>query len=290
MMHFDAHSHIQLKDGRTLSYFEAGNLHGYPVLFFHSFPGCMLDVLVFDGPQHAMRQGIRLIAPDRPGFGASTYVKNRTISDHVEDIKELIAALHIERFSILALSSGSAYAIASALAMENMLDGLHLVSALLPDLHTAGKGLIPKLHKLTPLRLWWYGKRMEMDMEKNPDSYFKRGQYALADLALLQSQTTRGTIQNAILGCTSHGYTSLQAEAKCLRSGIEGDVEALRLPVTFWHGGDDAQVPIQSARTLASQLVNTTFHEIENGGHLSVIVSEISQIYQTIQTHRKRGG
>jgi hypothetical protein len=70
---------IQLPDGRTLSYLESGDPKGLPVFFFHWGPGSRLDGLIFDELNQQL--GIRMITPDRPGYGLSDYQENRTYLD-----------------------------------------------------------------------------------------------------------------------------------------------------------------------------------------------------------------
>ncbi len=58
---------LRLADGRTLACLELGDPEGSPVLYFHGYPGSRLEGRLAAGA--ARRHGLRLIAPDRPGFG-----------------------------------------------------------------------------------------------------------------------------------------------------------------------------------------------------------------------------
>ncbi len=60
---------IELEDGRELAFAELGDSDGTPVLGFHGTPGSRSQMALLDEP--AREAGIRLIAPDRPGYGAS---------------------------------------------------------------------------------------------------------------------------------------------------------------------------------------------------------------------------
>ena len=61
---------MRLSDGRTLGYAEYGCETGHPLMFMHGYPQCRLEPSTID---HIFRQrGIRVIAPERPGFGLST--------------------------------------------------------------------------------------------------------------------------------------------------------------------------------------------------------------------------
>ena len=64
--------------------------------------------MVDDGPMRAA--GVRFIAPDRPGYGASTYAPKRTLPDLAEDVRELADHLGLERFGVVGLSGGGPHA------------------------------------------------------------------------------------------------------------------------------------------------------------------------------------
>ena len=64
-----------------------------------------LDVLT--GDDAASDLGTRLIAPNRPGIGASTKVRHRALRHWAIDCCELAQALELERFGSLGLSMGA---------------------------------------------------------------------------------------------------------------------------------------------------------------------------------------
>jgi len=68
-----------LTGGRQLSYLDLGDPDGRPLFFFHGSPGSRVEGIAFD--RAAKRHGYRIIAPDRPGHGDSTYYKERRLLD-----------------------------------------------------------------------------------------------------------------------------------------------------------------------------------------------------------------
>jgi pimeloyl-ACP methyl ester carboxylesterase len=64
-------NHIVLSDGRRLGFAEYGDPQGKPVFYFHGWPSSRLEAAMV-GPT-ALQQHIRIIAPDRPGFGLSEF-------------------------------------------------------------------------------------------------------------------------------------------------------------------------------------------------------------------------
>ncbi|PSP57408.1 hypothetical protein BRC82_00185 [Halobacteriales archaeon QS_1_67_19] len=64
---------LALPDGRTLTYATYGDDDGAPLVFHHGTPGLrVLDELLSDA---ARERGVRVIAPDRPGFGGEIPIR-----------------------------------------------------------------------------------------------------------------------------------------------------------------------------------------------------------------------
>ncbi|CAG8071303.1 unnamed protein product [Penicillium nalgiovense] len=95
---------MRLSDGRTLGYAEYGCETGYPLVFMHGYPQCHLGASTLD---HIFRQRrIRVIAPERPGFGLSTGQSDRRIMDWATDVQALAHHLSLSRFAIIGGSGG----------------------------------------------------------------------------------------------------------------------------------------------------------------------------------------
>ena len=65
---------IRFPDGRELSFCEFGDRAGIPVFGFHGTPGSRLQVA--PTAVTPLPPGYRLIVPDRPGYGHSTFYPN----------------------------------------------------------------------------------------------------------------------------------------------------------------------------------------------------------------------
>jgi len=117
---------IQLSDGRTLAYLDIGDPEGRPLFYFHGGPGSRLEGLFFD--EFNRQLGIRMIAPDRPGFGLSDFQMDRTFLDWPGDVRELADHLSISRFAVLGWSSGGPHAAAVAHGIPQRLAVAAIVS------------------------------------------------------------------------------------------------------------------------------------------------------------------
>lgn len=122
---------LRLRDGRLLGYAEYGDPGGPALFYFHGFPGSRLEARLGDAV--AARNGVRLIALDRPGFGLSHFKPGRTISEWPDDVVELADALGIDRFAVMGVSGGGPYVAACALKIPHRLIGAAMVSSTAPS-------------------------------------------------------------------------------------------------------------------------------------------------------------
>src|ERR1700742_3591592 len=99
---------VELPDGRTLAYIEAGRSDGFPVLYLHGAIGSPLS-----GDAELMRiideRGLRLMLVQRPGFGGSEQKRGRTLLDFADDVAAFADALRLERYAIVGVSAGGPY-------------------------------------------------------------------------------------------------------------------------------------------------------------------------------------
>jgi len=102
---------VTLRDGRTLEYADLGDPAGTPVLFFHGTPGTAGQAAVVADAARA--NGVRLIAPSRPGYGAST-TSPPGLTPVAADTMELADQLGLDDVVAMGSSGGGPYALALA--------------------------------------------------------------------------------------------------------------------------------------------------------------------------------
>jgi len=100
-----------LSDGRTIQWSERGSSGGDPVVFFHGCP----DTRRASWSAHlaAFDAGIHLVAPNRPGYGASTPAPP-SYRRVVADTLELADTLGFDRFGVIGMSVGGTFGLACA--------------------------------------------------------------------------------------------------------------------------------------------------------------------------------
>ena len=104
---------VELSDRRRLGWAEWGPLDAWPVLFFS---GAAMGRSLGFGADCLTGLGVRVIAVDRPGIGASDPCPDRTLADWPGDVEQLVAALSVEDHGLVAFSMGAPSALACAAA------------------------------------------------------------------------------------------------------------------------------------------------------------------------------
>src|SRR5262249_13234638 len=103
---------LTLRDGRRLAYLDYGDAAGFPILCCHGTPGSRLDFAVYGTPLDEVH--VRLIVPDRPGYGCSEAKRTARLLDWPDDVAQLADHLGLARFAVLGVSGGGPFAAACA--------------------------------------------------------------------------------------------------------------------------------------------------------------------------------
>src|SRR5262245_1967028 len=102
---------VTVGGGRKLAYTDIGDPNGACIFFFHGAPLSRLQLVSLDDRLAA--RGLRVVSPDRPGYGRSSPQPNRSTADWPADVAALADALAIRRFIVAGHSSGGPYAVAT---------------------------------------------------------------------------------------------------------------------------------------------------------------------------------
>ena len=102
---------LELSDGNRLCWAEYGDPEGTTIFVFHGNPGSRLSWGAMPGSPFL--QGVRLVAPDRPGYGRTGF-KSLALQRWPNDMAELANHLGIAKFAVFGPSGGAPYALACA--------------------------------------------------------------------------------------------------------------------------------------------------------------------------------
>lgn len=264
-----------LPDKRKIGYAEYGDKTGTPVFMFHGNPGSRLSWGYF--PDCPFIEGIRIIAPDRPGYGLSDYKKN-AIDTWPDDISALADHLGIQELYILGVSGGGPYALACAWKIPQRLYAVALVGSVGPNVPEAIEGTIKSLRVLWKVAgpLFWLIKfqmRMMAILAKhNPDKLIK--QLRNLELSDLDKKIfDRPEIQRIFIHDFPEAYRQNgigSAYDATIPANWPIPLDQIKIPVQLWSMDED-QLVGNMGRYLAERLPNCQAKYIPNYGHLWVV-------------------
>jgi len=273
-----ATGHLRLPSGQILAWAEYGDSSGTPVLYHHGWPGSRLEARFTH--ETACTFGLRIIAPDRPGYGASTQAPSRTLADWAPDAESLMEHLGIRRFAAIGISGGAPYALACAAALPARVTRVCLVSAMGPvdrngalrDFDPVRRVSLRLAARRSPLMRGLLQGAVGPLIARNADRFVA----TLARSCAPADRTTlaRAEVQARMAASFREG----------LRSGAAGAARDLELyaapwaialarieaPVDLWHGEADGIIPAWLARQLAEQLPTVTTRILPGEGHYSL--------------------
>jgi pimeloyl-ACP methyl ester carboxylesterase len=287
---------IRLRDGRFLGFAEYGAPDGRPVLYFHGLPASRLEAGLTD--LAAVRLGVRIVAPDRPGFGRTDFQPGRTLADWPEDVGQLADALGLERFAVLGVSGGGPCAVACACRMSQRLTAAGLVGSLgpvaRPELARAMKWPARLSFFLAcrwpEIARWLYAEPAGRLLRRRPLLALHLLQVAGPDQPVLKRADIRKLLQESIREAFRCGGRGVLEELRLYASPWELDLGRIDCPVYLWHGERDRTVPVVMGRHLAAAIPHCQARFYRDEGHFSLPVKHMEEILQALLTHARRPG
>lgn len=132
-----AEVHALTKDGRTSYYIDEGHPEGRAVVFIGG-QGTSLEAFQLTEFARTTREelGLRIISVERNGFGESKFEPQLGYADYNNEVLAVLDSLKIDKFVIMAISGGGAYAAQLAAAVPERVISLHAGAAVSRTLPT----------------------------------------------------------------------------------------------------------------------------------------------------------
>jgi pimeloyl-ACP methyl ester carboxylesterase len=267
---------LRRADGSVIAVEVVGDQDATPVLLCHGLADSRLAARWFS--QAASEQGVRIIAPDRPGIGGTDARWLRHVSDWAHDAAWVLDALRVETAALLGISGGGPFAAACAAVMPQRVRNLLLVSPLgLPHWSTAGMAPGQRLSLTVaghaPSFGGWSLGRFAALARYSPELFLRLSGTALADAdnrALLRP-ATRNAYLASYREAFRQGSWGTSQDLRLLTRPWGFDLDAIDVPTVIRHGDADITVPIRHARLYAASIPNARLDVRPGHGHFSIL-------------------
>ena len=283
---------FELADGRLVWYLDEGSDADVPVVFCHGSPSSRLAAV--DHVPRAVGRGGRIVAPDRPGLGRSDSEPGRSLASWAGDVAELMNALRVPRFRVLAVSGGGPYALALAWALPDRVERVALLSS--PgsfDIPGAMDGMA-RAHRMTwlmarwsPRTLEWLLGRQAAALKGDPERFERAIVDSMGDadreaLEELDADARRRFITAPLVEALVGGTRGAVEDMRVLRAPWGFGVQSIEVPVHLWHGEEDDATPRQMGGWLAAMIPGAEARILPGEGHTSTILRYVDEAFDVL--------
>lgn len=271
---------VTLAAGRQVGLACYGADGGFPVLAFHGTPASRL--MYRKGHQMALKLGLKLIAPDRPGYGLTPLDENPSLAERTQLNMAIADALKLDRFALIGISGGGPYATALAAYAPERVTALSLVSPMGPvaDYIAAGKPPLPLMQRRFFMKLS-QRRRVLTNGAKIAVSAFHRAPLAMSrafrialggdDRRILSDAGIRDSLIEMTEEAVKSGPAGAIADFAIFGKPWNIDFSAIAAPATVWAGTADKVVPVPVCRYLSERISNCKYREVPGAGHFWIL-------------------
>lgn len=282
---------VVLSDGRRVALTVYGDPDGVPAVYLHGCPGSRLEPPVFALDEHARSNGVRLVAPDRPGIGGSDQDRARSVHSYAADLGELLDRLGLARSALVAFGDAAPYALSAAAQLGDRIATTALVSctdSALPSAesaaHTSAPEQVDRLGVVRRVR--WMSSWL---LASTAPGAFARQLYAALpeiDSEVLDAASVRPQLSRSLREAFRGGWYGPALDQLLATSASGVGLELVRDRVALWQGTLDPS-GIAPALALRDRIVRSEAHLLPEGRasllrhHGSEILADVARACRT---------
>ena len=273
-------SHIVLGDGRTLAYTDIGVERGPCMFFFHGAPITRLHLVPME--ERFATRGLRVISPDRPGYGKSSPRPGRSLADWPQDVSALADALGLDRFLVAGHSSGGAYALVCAALLSDRVTGGVVLGGVTdmawPEAWTGyleGRAEVELMH--LPDESATFARAVEHFGADGNGFLEQSFEWPAPDLEFLADEANDKALSDAVAEAFRQGIVGYAQDVHLEGRGWPFDARRIGVPIEVVHGDQDVLVPIAHSRHTAELIPGARLRVLPGHGHLTTL-SELPEM------------
>lgn len=266
--------------GRKLTYAEYGCPDGVPVVFLHGTPGSRYLAKLF----HSVSEecGVRLLAPDRPGFGDSSSWADRSVDKSSQFIIPVLDDANVDTVGLIAFSGGAPYALATAASSPERISKVDIVAGATPSTVTddtpAMQRFLARLATTSPTLLGGlFGVQRWLAERRGPS--FITAQYTAGDTTETVPDETAEIVKQDFIQAFANHRSGAVTEFRHMTSDWTIDYSAIESKVTLWHGENDTNVPISGVRRVENEIPTAELHVLDDADHLQTLLQSAPKAF-----------
>jgi pimeloyl-ACP methyl ester carboxylesterase len=253
---------LRAKDGRQIGFATFGDPEGAPVFYFHGLASSRLEGAL----AHAvgLQRNVCLVALDRPGFGLSDPRPGHQIPDIAEDVSAVAEELGLDHFSLVSISSGGPFALATAARLPDRVRAIALISSPAPyrepsslvGMDIRSRAFLVWLPRFAPWLLGPIWNRLAQLSDRDPAGLLRliADTMPSSERRAISSPEVAEVFMDAAYEAFRSGTGGVVAEQRLLARDWGFALDAVAAPVWLWHGEEDGTSPIGMAHWLAAAL------------------------------------
>lgn len=269
---------LVLEGGRVIGLREYGDPDGRPILCLHGTPGSRFMFAVADDFSRA--HGLRLIAPERAGFGLSTFARARPLKRCADDMAALCKALGLRRVAVAGVSGGAPFAVAFAAMHPEMVAALGLVSPVGPFAgpespkrigpgHAVAFRILPRVPLL--YRFLFSVGRLGFLYAPQTMAAIIASRAAPSDWRALSKKRVRRNLLRGLAEGVRPGVGGTVEELRCFSRPWDLPYEKITAPTVLWQGLSDRNVPVSAALRLGELIPGCEVRRVDGAGHYWIL-------------------
>jgi len=292
------HSHasgfhlLALFDGRKLEYTEFGDPEGTPVIYFHGILHAREKFHPFSS--YPEKHGLRIIAPERPGFGKTSMQAERSLRTYTQDIAQLVKHLNIDTFYVLGDGDGGPAALACANLLGDRVRKAAVVGCMPDPTFEHMENIMSFDRKLmimaksTPKAILNPFCRMILKALRRNNNYFRLmfNEFCKADQAVISTSEHEKLFQTSMDNLLKENVDGFIDDYFSRLYLWDFSVGATTTEVDMWHGEEDCFSNIRSAKSIAYALPHCNRHFLKGHGHY-LFISHIDDILHHLTAKKK---
>ncbi|MFJ8090636.1 alpha/beta fold hydrolase [Lysinibacillus sp. NPDC095746] len=284
---------IILEDGHLLNYKIYGNPKNNPIIYLHGFGSSASGLYINENKLDA--KNFYVIAINRPGYGSSS-LKHYNMTYFSRDIKSLLEKLNLDMVDIIGWSAGGTYAQIFASIYPDCVKSLTLISSAIPLKGKNTKNDLPINWKFIsffnsyfPLMTKYYFKKLSKKINHHIETTVKDSidKMPEADQSVANQRHFQEVITKAAVEAYQNNGLAVYYDAVAMTEKVSLNYAARPYKIYIWHGEKDNVWPLKTAKTLNKLYTDSSFHIIENKGHL-LYLSYFDEIVNEIESDQAR--